>query len=221
MDISNNKNPTSLPNEKWKGISGFPNYIVSSLGRVKSIHSGRILSQESLRDGYLRVHLSRDGKAYHLLVHRLVAMSFIPNPECKPTVNHVDCNPKNNNVINLDWMTQKEQVNWRDRTSKMIGNPNYRKSRKLLSKHLSKPFYLVDVNTGLGFVTLSARGASVLAKCNRSSISRLGTGRDKTIHGYKGMYISKDFEIITKDMQFTKQQKKILLDSSVAEIILE
>lgn len=117
-------------------------------------------------------------------------------------------------------MTHKEQNNWGDKNSKMVKNPNYKKSRNKIAKQLSKPFYLVNTKTEIGLVTLSSKEASIVADCNRSSIAQLGTGRAKTVHGYTGKYIPKDFEIGTKDMHFTEEQKKHLLDNAVGEITI-
>ena len=58
--------------------------------------------------GYLVAHLSKDNKAKNILVHRLVAESFIPNPNKYPCVNHIDGNKQNNNINNLEWCTHSE-----------------------------------------------------------------------------------------------------------------
>ena len=60
--------------------------------------------------GYYKVDLRKDGKRKSMKAHRLVAMAFIPNPEDKPHINHIDGNPLNNNVENLEWCTPRENV---------------------------------------------------------------------------------------------------------------
>lgn len=98
--------------EEWKVIDECPKYMISNLGRIKNIKSGLIRKLCTNGDGYLTVKLYID--SYHdkkVLVHRLVAMAFIPNPENKPTVNHIDENKLNNAVENLEWATYKEQMN--------------------------------------------------------------------------------------------------------------
>tara|TARA_R110002012_G_scaffold79204_1_gene201757 strand:- start:1621 stop:2085 length:465 start_codon:yes stop_codon:yes gene_type:complete len=61
------------------------------------------------RNGYHRVSIHNKGVRENMFVHRLVAICFLSNPENKPTVNHNDDNPHNNDLTNLDWMTMKEQ----------------------------------------------------------------------------------------------------------------
>lgn len=101
--------------EIWKNIVDYPNYCVSTFGRVKRIpHKYRtteiILKHQKSSFGYLRVNLYANRKMKHVFVHRLVAMAFIPNIENKPFINHIDCDPGNNHVNNLEWCTQSENM---------------------------------------------------------------------------------------------------------------
>jgi hypothetical protein len=93
-------------NETWKNIEDFENYEVSNLGRIKNTKTGRIL-KPCKSGGYIVVGLSKT-KVKTMQLHRLVAKAFIPNPENKPHVNHIDKNPLNNNVTNLEWNTALE-----------------------------------------------------------------------------------------------------------------
>ena len=108
--------------EKFKLIEGYDHYLVSTWGKIYRIdkafqvetdyqHMTRKLSELSTEEtskGYLRVYLSKNGKRKHHKVHRLVARAFIPNPENKPQVNHIDGNKKNNSITNLEWVTDTE-----------------------------------------------------------------------------------------------------------------
>ena len=99
--------------ELWKTIiidDIETNYSVSSTGIVKNNTTGKILSQR-IQQGYKHVTLSLgNGKQKGCRVHRLVAIAFIDNPDNKPFVNHIDCDRGNNNVENLEWVTQSENV---------------------------------------------------------------------------------------------------------------
>lgn len=94
-------------NEQWMPIPGHEgDYEISNFGRVKSLIKGRIMALTN-NDGYLYVKL-RGGK--HKRVHRVVAQVFIPNPENKPGVNHINGNKQDNRVSNLEWVTAKENM---------------------------------------------------------------------------------------------------------------
>lgn len=97
--------------EVWRPVTGLEDhYRVSNFGRVLSMHSG-VLKPQTNNHGYQYVYLKYGGpgKTY---IHRLVAKEFIPNkdPEVNTVVNHIDFNPKNNRVDNLEWTTNKGNV---------------------------------------------------------------------------------------------------------------
>jgi hypothetical protein len=96
-----------MPNEEWKQIEEFPTYEVSSLGNVR--RGAKRLKGCPKRGGYLHVGLYKDGGQYQRLIHRLVATAFIPNPENKATIDHIDWNCANNAVGNLRWYSVSEQ----------------------------------------------------------------------------------------------------------------
>lgn len=104
--------------EEWKDIKGFEGaYKISNTGKVMSIpRKGTRMNVPSLRklslthDGYVKVRLIFNGKDETQRVHRLVAEAFIPNPEGKETVNHIDGNKENNNVLNLEWADRCKQM---------------------------------------------------------------------------------------------------------------
>lgn len=102
--------------EIWKNIEGYENYMVSNLGRVKSLNYNRTCQERILKPGknkgYLQVYLCKDGKIKRFYLHRLVAKVFIPNPENKPFINHRDETRSNNCVENLEWCTAKYNINY-------------------------------------------------------------------------------------------------------------
>lgn len=109
--------------EIWKDVAGYEGYYqVSSLGRIKALPKTKLFSDGRVYNykekilkfsigtsGYPTLHLySPDSERETVAIHRLVAQAFIPNPEVKDTVNHVDGNKENNQVSNLEWNTYQE-----------------------------------------------------------------------------------------------------------------
>ena len=113
--------------EIWKPIPNYEGlYEVSSLGKIKSLGKTyaercysktvvkmslpKIVSQRYTTDGYLRLALIKNGKKKYFSVHRLVAQAFIPNPDNKPQINHINGIKDDNRVENLEWVTSKENT---------------------------------------------------------------------------------------------------------------
>ena len=99
--------------ELWKQIEGADKgYMISSCGRLK-MPNGKLQKMQSNQKGYLRGRYLINHVRCSKVVQRLVAEAFIPNPENKSQVNHKDGNKKNNNVDNLEWVTQSENMSHR------------------------------------------------------------------------------------------------------------
>lgn len=114
-------------NEVWKSLAnqGFPSHEVSSLGRVKHAKLDRILFGTA-RHGYAIVCLSLPGDKNKVRkVHVLVATAFLPNPENKLTVNHINEDKLDNRLVNLEWATHSEQMLHRSPTKRPVGRRIY------------------------------------------------------------------------------------------------
>ena len=97
--------------EEWKEIDDFPGYQVSNLGKIKGPRKDELTpSYNKGRVRYPKVTLSKSGKHTDKRINRLVATAFIPNPNNKPLVMHLDNNPKNNRVDNLAWGDYSENL---------------------------------------------------------------------------------------------------------------
>ena len=116
--------------EIWKDIPFYEGYYqVSNLGNFRSLprvikyksngtrnYPSKVLLTETTKDNYQRIVLMKDGIKTRYQAHRLVALTFIPNPDNKPFINHIDGNKSNNVVTNLEWCTASENMIHADNT---------------------------------------------------------------------------------------------------------
>lgn len=126
--------------EIWRNIVGFDGlYQVSNLGRVKSLKNRhgkvQLLKAKIKKNGYCEVALFKNGKYKFCLVHRLVAIHFIPNPNNYPEINHKDENPLNNCVDNLEWCSRQYNINYGSRNAKV--SEKAKQYKHTLGKHWS------------------------------------------------------------------------------------
>lgn len=229
--------------EMWKDIPGYEGlYQVSNLGNIRSLkYAGgnkvKLLKQATT-NGYKQVQLSKNGKGKNHLVHRLVAIAFIPNPNNLPVVNHKDENPSNNNVDNLEWCTQEYNINYGTRNERasesMKGenNPCYGKHlseehRKKLSKKMrgennpnygkkgknspnAKPILMYDREGNFikRFDSIGDAYEHFGKARDGSIIGECLNGRKNTAYNHIFVYVDEDQDIIKNRISKASKKKK-------------
>ena len=180
--------------EEWKDVKGYEGYYqVSNTGQVRSVERtvtnsrsrrckpfDRVIKSQILRQYkrpkepgyYLFVVLQKDHKRNYVCVHRLVAEAFIPNDNKKPFINHIDGDKSNNNVGNLEWVTQRENVDHAIKAG--LSNPGaYRKKKVIRSD---------------GKIFESVTEAAKSSGSCVADVSKCCLGKRKSTNGYSFKY---------------------------------
>lgn len=121
--------------EIFKDIKGYPNYQISNKGRIWSKYRNRYLKPFVNNSGYEMINIMAvNGKRKGELIHRLVALAFVDNPNQYPEVNHLDENKLNNEASNLEWCTRKQNNNYGQHNAKMSATikAQYAKHKKVI-----------------------------------------------------------------------------------------
>lgn len=167
-----------MEKEVWKDIEEFEGlYQVSNLGRVKSLKRTRVPKEYMLKrvknkKGYLQVTLSKNGKLYPKLLHRLIATAFINNKGFN-IVNHIDGNKLNNDLKNLEWCTISDNI----RHAYEIGLMS---NSKKIEQYTIDGFFLKEWR--------SSNYASKTLKISQGNINSCLLGKRKTAGGYIWKY---------------------------------
>lgn len=175
--------------EIWKPIKGYKGYEISNFGNIKRF--GRLLKL-SAWNNYKVIRLRSNGNEKTMYVHRLVAMTFIPNPSNKPMVNHIDGNKLNNNSENLEWCTKQENEihAWTHGMKEKIRETSKRNleiARQFI--HNKKAIVQMDVDGNVVKIWDSASDAMKITGIDSSGISKCCNGKLKIVGGYKWRFI--------------------------------
>lgn len=169
---------TEQMSETWKTIKNFDMYEVSSHGNIRNQTTNKLLTQH-LRNGYYSVSLRKNGKSCTKNVHRLVAETFLQEPEAKKMqVNHKDLNKHNNNINNLEFVTEKEN------TAHAIANG----ATKVHSRRIAQ--YEGEKKIQEFESIIAASKATGISDKHIGSVCR---GNRITTGGFKWKYIDEDF----------------------------
>ncbi len=185
-----------MSKEIYKTVSGYSNYEVSNFGNVKNKITNKLL-KPCLKSGYLCLSLTdNDGERKFFKIHRLVALTFIPNPDNKKTVNHKDHNKTNNKLDNLEWATTAEQNNHRRKcdkkirelvSSRAVWQINYTTNKKIQLFQTIKFASEWVFNNNLTSVTDFNDGNNIKTK-----ICAVARGKRLSAFGYKWQYDNSD-----------------------------
>ena len=220
-----------MEQEKMKWIEGYEGmYIITSYGRVYSvvkrdrfsrITGGGELVQALTPTGYKFVALYKNGKGKQFYIHQLVAKAFIPNPENKNCVDHIDNNKDNNNVENLRWVTHKENMNNTITKMRMVNE-----SAKYISQEgADNPF-----SRKVGMYTLEGELIKVFDSGGQiereygirsASISRVCRGERPQTHGYVFKFLSEPKMKMARRTDGMYNQKPIIQLDLEGNVIAE
>ena len=167
-----------------KDIPGYQGlYAATQDGQIWSYYKNNFLKPTPQEDGYLKVSLFKNGNKKTFYVHKLIALTYIPNLENKETVDHIDKNKLNNNYLNLRWATLSEQNKNKDWTEKMQEAVNKG------GKTISRPVEMRDIqNHNILIQTFNSSYEAAIKKFNdpqkNSLINRCANGKKKSAYGY-------------------------------------
>lgn len=154
----------------YTGYNGL--YAITSCGKVWSYKSQKFLKAYDDGHGYLFVRLYKDGVGKNFNVHRLVAETYLPNPDNLPCVNHKDECKTNNALSNLEFCTYKY-------------NTNYGTCRQRGADKTKKPVHCIELNRDFG----SLKAAAQFLNITPSHVNKHLKGKKKTAGGYHWRYI--------------------------------
>ena len=198
-----------LYREVWRDVVGYEGlYEVSNLGRVRSldkeiiitgvqkrpvkgIKKGKIFTPSQNPQGYYYTTLHKNKKTKTVRVHRLVAQAFIPNPENKPYIDHINTIKTDNRVQNLRWATQKENCNnklTRKHISEAKIGKKYSEERKMNMREKS-PFKIRVMCVETGIIYKSAMEAGRQTGISQGNISSACRGERGKAGGYHWEYL--------------------------------
>lgn len=189
--------------EVWKPVIGYESrYEVSNMGNVRSLNyrstgKTRMLKPVTEGKGYLMVGLCCNQTMKWGKVHRLVASAFIPNPENKPQVNHINGIKTDNRADNLEWVTNGENLRHAYKHGLKQGSKEWghtlgtvygKRDREKIALARSKPIIAINIQTGAETLFKSAAEVERVLGINHSTVPKVCNGQQKSAKGYTFRY---------------------------------
>ena len=194
MEIYENLSIESLHNEEWRDVVGWEGlYQVSNLGRVKSLsrsivykdgreytYPSKIIKNQKVSTGYRSVMFYGVNGKKQYYVHRLVAETFIPNPQNLVDVNHKDCCKTNNILINLEWCSRSDNIKHAYKNGLICAHMDeaIKKRSRPVIQYAPSGEFISEYS--------SANKAAKASGCNQGQISKYCRGENKKHSTYKG-----------------------------------
>lgn len=167
--------------ELWKVVEG-TNYEVSNMGNIRNATTQKVMKETTDRYGYPKIcKRTLEGNPLYSTVHRLVAKAFIPNPENKPEINHINGIKNDNRVENLEWCTRHENIrhSWENGMRKKLYG----------STHQRKKTAVYDLDGNLIGIFPSMLQATQYVGIHQSTGVKVATGVRKKARGFIFLYV--------------------------------
>lgn len=210
----------------WKKVPGYDDYEASEDGQIRKISTQRIVKQSQNKvNHYMYASLSwrdEDGalKRKNCLVHRIIATTFLPNPDGLPQVNHKDSNRVNNNISNLEWINVSDNLkhSFRDGRRFEACSRNASKNFKEWHEKTKKPIIQKTLDGDIVEIFSSVREAANKTKITYTNIGFAANGKRLTAGGYKWEFVdNKNQEPLVRKDKCVKVEQ-LSLDGNLINI---
>lgn len=188
----------------WKDVVGFEgSYKVSDTGLVYSFFAKRLKATKKNNRGYVQISLHKEGKEHMWLLHRVVAMAFIPNPSNHPQINHIDEDKDNNHVNNLEWCTNKHNRHHGTGYARSVEGHDY----KRMGFNNGKPVTMFSL-CGKEIASFpSVVAAQRETGISESNIRQSCYGKRRTAGGYSWKYCDSETAMKAKHRALSKDSQ--------------
>ena len=164
-----------------KQITNYPNHYITLNGKIFSLSSMKWLKSKFDKTNREYIKLSKNGVLKDFSVHRLMALTYLNNPENKPQVNHIDGNPSNNILYNLEWVTQSENMKHAWDTG--LRTKSIKQSNSVIKRNKENTKKVID--TSNGFIYNSLTEAAIKFNIPKYRLSKYLLGKNKNYTSLK------------------------------------